>query len=116
MGESGPPRSCRFADDCWAHKPGEAPAGLAPRSGGAAPRRHSPQFPPRRGHPIRGHRESCPIVIQATRLDNGRKWYDLCVENASMQLFPVPARFAQALQIGQFRDVVLLGYFTTGVR
>jgi hypothetical protein len=33
-----------------------------------------------------------------------------------MQLFPVPARFPQALQIGQFRDVVLLGYFTTGVR
>jgi hypothetical protein len=71
---------------------------------------------PRRGHPIRGHRESWPIVIQVTRLDNGRKWYDLCVENASMQLFPVPARFAQALQIGQFRDVVQLGYFTTGVR
>ncbi len=109
------------------HKPGEATAGLAPRSGGAAPRRHSPQF-------CRGAATHTTATHTTAMDSRGPLWYKYSpreengmilrreprsfvdASSASMQLLLVPIGLSEAVQTRQFCDVLLLCSFPAGAR
>jgi hypothetical protein len=98
-----------------------SPAGLAPRSGGAAPRRHSPQF-------------RCGAATQSTAIDRRAVPCDSCSTREEMvyrarerrSFADVPSEpiaiifgsdtMVRVVQTRRFRDAVLLCYFAADVR